>query len=266
MKVYAPKTGVVNFKIENKDNSAMSMEVGVNVTKVGEWEELTFDFSAADPANTYNKIALFFDFMVADESEFYFDDIRQAAEMPELTEADLTRGSSKTWKLRPAAGSFGVGQGKGMDNYWPAGNDISADRPCLFNDEFIFKSGGIYEYDSKGDIFGEGYLGVSPDGCVDESELAPEAAAWGSGTHSFTFTPATETDPAYITVTGTGAFIALPKAYNGGEHSAGPPPTEGSVQYEVYGYTKNATNEALFLTLDISGTGETYWSFVLIAE
>src|SRR5699024_1754984 len=145
MKVYAPKTGVVNFKIENKDNPAMSMEVGVNVTKVGEWEELTFDFSAAAPTNTYNKIALFVDFMVADESEFYFDDIRQAAEMPELTEADLTGGASKTWKLRPAAGSFGVGQGKGMDNYWPAGDDISEDRPCLFNDEFIFKTGGIYE-------------------------------------------------------------------------------------------------------------------------
>lgn len=79
MKVYAPKTGVAKFKIENKDNPDMNMEVDVDMTKVGEWEELTFDFSAADPANTYNKIALFFDFGVTNESIFYFDDVRQTA-------------------------------------------------------------------------------------------------------------------------------------------------------------------------------------------
>lgn len=79
MKVLAPKTGIVKFKIENKDDGSVNMEVDATVTKVGEWEELSFDFSSVDIANTYNKIALFFDFGATDESIFYFDDVRQTA-------------------------------------------------------------------------------------------------------------------------------------------------------------------------------------------
>jgi len=184
------------------------------------------------------------------------------AETAELTEAKLTGSSSKAWVLKPAAKSFGVGPGKGSDAYYPNGADISGARPCLFNDEFIFKTGGIYQYDSKGDIWGETYFTSVNNACTDESTLLPAATAWGSATHSFTFTPAAGSDPAYITVTGTGAFIALPKAHNGGEYSAGPPVTDGSVKYEVMSYVKNGTNETLSLTLDIGGG--TFWNFVLI--
>jgi PKD repeat protein len=260
-KVYSPVAGDALFKIEESANSNSFIEVHANITKVNEWQELTFDFSAAE-SNKYDKIALFLDFGVNAGGEFYLDDIKQAAETAELTEAKLTGGSSKTWVLKPAAGSFGVGPGKGSDAYFPNGADISGLRPCLFDDEFIFKTGGVYEYDSKGQIWGEGYLSSVINACTDESNLLANATAWGSGTHGFTFTPATETEPAYITVTGTGAFIALPKAYNGDEYDAGPPAANGSVKYEVLSYVKNGANETLSLTIDIGGGA--FWNFVLI--
>lgn len=78
IKVNAPKTGVVRFKIEDKDDNTKFVEVDANITKVNEWEELTFDFSGT-PSDTYNKIALFFDFGSADQNTFYFDDISLAA-------------------------------------------------------------------------------------------------------------------------------------------------------------------------------------------
>lgn len=264
-KVYSPVTGRALFKLEAADGSATPVEVFVNVTKVNEWEDLSFDFSAV-PADTYNKIAMFLDFDNNAGGTFHIDDIRQVADQAPLTLAALIGGGSKAWVLKPAAGSFAVGSSKGSDNYYPQGQDLSGVRPCLFNDEFIFKTGGVYQYDTKGDIFGEGYMGITPDGCTSDANLPANAQAWGSGTHTFTFTPATDIEPAYIAVKGTGAFIVLPKAYNGGEYSAAPPPADAEVTYEVLSYVKNGSNETLTLTIDVSGTGATFWSFTLIPK
>ncbi|MEQ8337334.1 MAG: PKD domain-containing protein [Cyclobacteriaceae bacterium] len=178
-----------------------------------------------------------------------------------LTEELLTGGGSKAWKLKPAANAFGIGPNKGSPEWFPGwGVDISADRPCLFNDQFIFSTGNVYAYDAVGDIFGEGYMGVS-DGCQDEANLTGDAAPWASGTHTFAFTAATDTDPATIAVTGTGAFIVLPKAYNGGEYASAPPDTDATVTYEVLSYNKVGSDEELALTISVGGG---YWSYVLI--
>lgn len=263
-KVYSPVVGKALFKIETTNGSAAPIEVFADVTQVNTWQLLTFDFSGA-PSNTFNKFAMFLDFDNNAGGTFYFDDIEQASVSAALTEEALTGGSAKTWILKPAAGSFGVGPTKGSDVWYPNGQDLSSARPCLFNDEFIFKTGGVYEYDTKGDVFGEAYMGITPDGCTSDTNLGANATAWGSGIHSFTFTPATESTPAYITVTGTGAFIVLPKAYNGGEYSSGPPTANASVKYEVLDYVKNGSIETLTLTIDVSAgeAGGAFWTYVL---
>lgn len=177
--------------------------------------------------------------------------------------ADLTGGSSKAWKLKPAAGAFGVGPRKGSDEFFPNGGDLSGDRPCLFNDLFIFSQDGTYAYDAQGDIFGEFYMGVESEGCQPESNLTgTPGAAWASGEHEFLFEPGTADSNPKITVTGTGAFIVLPKAFNGGEYSEGPPETNASVTYEVIGY--DSENEELTITLDITDDGGVWWTFVLV--
>lgn len=258
-KVYSPVAGKALFKIEATDGSVSPIEVFGNVTQVNQWQLLSFDFPSAE-TDKYDRIALFLDFDNNNGGTFYLDDIVQTATPVVLLESDLTGGSTKTWKLKPAAGSFKVGPSKGSEEWYPQGADLTTQRPCLFNDEFKFSTGGVYTYDSKGDVWGESYLGITPDGCAAESSLGVNATAWGSGTHTFSFTPATEADPATITVTGTGAFIVLPKAFNGGEYSSGPPTTDGSVTYEVLNYEKNGSVETLTLTINI---GPGYWTFVL---
>jgi PKD repeat protein len=263
-KVYSPVAGKALFKLETSDGSADPVEVFGTVTKVNEWEEISFDF-AGTPSDVYDRFAIFLDFDNNNGGTFHFDDIRQVAEEAPLTLDALTGGVSKVWKLKASAGSFGVGPAKGSDSWWPNGANISGDRPCLFNDEFIFKSGNVYQYDSKGDIWGEPYMGLA-DGCTNQDNLPLNAQAWGSGTHSFTFTPAVGSTPATIAVTGTGAFIALPKAFNGGEYTAAPPVADRTVTYEVLSYVKVGSTETLSLTLDYSGNGTGYWNFVLVAQ
>jgi hypothetical protein len=109
-------------------------------------------------------------------------------------------------------------------------------------------------------VFGEAYMGVTPDGCVAESSLTGAKVAWGSGEHTFTYTAAAGTTPAKITVKGTGAFIALPKAYNGGEYNDSDntgPDEDAAVTYDIL----NAESGKMKLSLHIAGEG--YWTFVL---
>jgi len=263
MKIWSPVATNAILKLEVAGDNSTFTEQNVNIPVANEWVELTFDFSGAQ-SNLQN-LVVFADTENNAGGTFYIDDIGFATESANEITLDLLTGeNTKAWKLKPAAGAFGVGPDKGSDAYFPNGADISGDRACLFNDEFIFKTGGQYEYSTNGDIYGEAYMGVS-EGCQPDTNLeGTDAAAWGSGIHSFSMTPATETDPAYITVRGTGAFIALPKAYNGGEYASAPPNMDAAVTYEVIDYFKNASGEELSLAIDVSGDGSVYWNFVLV--
>ena len=173
---------------------------------------------------------------------------------------------TKTWKLNPVAGAMMVGPCPGCGDWWANSDDDVIARDCHFDDEYIFSDDGTFQYDAKGSIWAEGYHGIDPPGCTDETALPADAAAWGSGTHAFTIQEANDPDPAFITVTGTGAFIGLSKAFNGGEYAAGPPTPDGSVTYEVMSYVNDGTSEIITINVDISGTGGAFWTFQLIAN
>jgi len=186
-----------------------------------------------------------------------------------LSMSSLTNGSSRIWKLNPAAGAMAVGPAKGSGEWFQTSEeDVTVGRPCIFNDEYLFSTGGDYLFDAKGDVYGEPYMGIDPAGCVPESALPADAAAWGSGNHTFSFTEASGDAPATLTVTGTGAYIGLQKAFNGGELSAAPPATNGSITYEVMSYVNDGASEIMVLTIDVSEgqTGGVYWTFTLKAE
>ena len=80
MKVYSPKSGItVKFKVENATDETISAEVDAMTTVANDWEELTYDFSAIDTAQDYQKIIVFFDFgNVGDGTDYFFDDIQQS--------------------------------------------------------------------------------------------------------------------------------------------------------------------------------------------
>ncbi len=140
-------------------------------------------------------------------------------------------GASKTWKLSPEAGALKVGPGIGNGEWFTTTLDDVTTRSCTFDDTYSFDSMGNFEYNANGDVWAEEYMGVDPPGCVAEDMLSANAMAWGSESHSYEIAVGMDSDPSYITVTGTGAFIALPKAFNGGEYVAGPPTENGSITY-----------------------------------
>lgn len=83
--VYSPKVGApVLLKLENALNDTQTVEVLTLTTKSNQWETLTFDFTkvkegsqALNPAFTFDKKSIFFDFLVKETQDevFYWDNV-----------------------------------------------------------------------------------------------------------------------------------------------------------------------------------------------
>ncbi len=81
MKVFSPRVGAkVLLKVENKANSSQNFEKEVSTTVANAWEDLTFDYSAINTAQVYDRVVLIFDLGTPGDGSanftFYFDDIR----------------------------------------------------------------------------------------------------------------------------------------------------------------------------------------------
>lgn len=81
MNVFSPRVGAkVLLKVENLTNGGISFEKEVTTTVANAWEELAFDYSAINTANSYQKVVLIFDNGTAGDGSanftFLFDDIR----------------------------------------------------------------------------------------------------------------------------------------------------------------------------------------------
>lgn len=193
-----------------------------------------------------------------------------------VTEA-LLIGSA--WKIRSAEKSIFVGPALGSYewysvplDYMTGGGTGPDDWSCIMNDEFIFSTGGAYEYKTNGDARNDGYFG-GENGCISDADIAASGngAAFGSGTHTWSLTPASGSNRAILTLTNgpdRAAFIGFYKGYYGGENTSKTnPPNGGSLtnQYEVMGYANSGNKEYLFVTVDISAAhdGSASWSVVL---
>lgn len=87
MKVYAPRVGAkVLLKVENLTNGGISFEKEVATTVANTWEDLVFDYSAINTANSYQKIVLIFDLGTVGNGSanftYLFDDIRLTNQLP----------------------------------------------------------------------------------------------------------------------------------------------------------------------------------------
>ncbi len=167
----------------------------------------------------------------------------------------LTNCSSRTWKLSPEAGALWVGPDLST-TWWSSPASSPTDRPCLFNDQWILSEDGTFEYNAQGDVWGENYMGISPDQCVPETSLQAPFDAWGSGTHSFEFIPATADHPDQIQVNGLGAFMGIPKPTNSGEVNA--PVT--SITYDIISTYSQAGSDFMILEINF---GSGIWRYLL---
>lgn len=160
----------------------------------------------------------------------------------------------KTWKLKPAAGCLWVGPADGSQTWWSLPQSDIAARSCAFNDEWTFSKEGAMNFDTKGDIWAEDYMGFNFE-CIDEAQLAANQAAWGSGNHAFTIEQGT---PAKLTVTGLGAYIGLPKVANGAEVNE----PQASVTYDIIRMDTGSSDE---MELEVNYGGG-LWRFILVSQ
>lgn len=86
MKVWSPKAGiVVKLKVENLTNQDINKEVDVTLNTANSWQELSFDFTGINTANTYQKVVVFFDFGNSGTgATYYFDDIKLVSGEPSV--------------------------------------------------------------------------------------------------------------------------------------------------------------------------------------
>jgi PKD repeat protein len=139
----------------------------------------------------------------------------------------LTGETSKTWKLFREGTSMSLWADQQMSaNYWPGLTNNGA-RPCLYQQEITFGADGSYTFDDKGEFWAEFGVFNNVEGCgnnTDESCFEATAAnmvnacgddvsAWLSGTHQFDYNSSTGS----LTLTGTGAWIGIPKLTTSGE-------------------------------------------------
>ena len=141
------------------------------------------------------------------------------------------------WKVT----EIGVGPAKGSYAYFSL-NVSSGARSCFFDDVYQFNADASFNFIPGTQTYREGWLG---DGCG-------AAVAPFDGSNAATYT----NSGSAITVTGTGAFIGLPKAINGAEigDTASHP---GTVTYQA---TSVTTTE---MTLDIAVAGGNWWRYKL---
>jgi hypothetical protein len=81
MKVYSPRAGAkVLLKVENSSNPGINFEQEVTIGTANAWSDLTFNFSAINTANSYDRIVLIFDLGTPGDGSsnftFLVDDIR----------------------------------------------------------------------------------------------------------------------------------------------------------------------------------------------
>ncbi|HLO82462.1 MAG TPA: hypothetical protein VK166_15970 [Chitinophagaceae bacterium] len=89
LKVYSPRVGAkVLLKVENLTNGGIAYEKEVATTTANAWEELTYDYTGINTANSYQKVVLIFDLGTPGDGSanytWYFDDIVQAEKPEEL--------------------------------------------------------------------------------------------------------------------------------------------------------------------------------------
>jgi len=157
-----------------------------------------------------------------------------------------------TWKLAPEAGAVGVGPAKDNVSWWSNTADDLTARACLFDDEFVFGADGSFKNVLGSDTWVEKWQGAAAEGCA--APVAPHDGTIATATYTYNATAKT------ITIKGKGAYLGLPKAYNGGELAA-----SGDAKDEIT-YIAELSDDGNTLDLDIEIAGGGFWTFKLVKQ
>jgi len=246
MKVWSPKSGIiVKLKVENLDDDQINHEVDATNTVSDQWEELSFDFSGIDMNNDYQKVVVFFDFgNPGDDAIYYFDDIK-------LTSSAPSTGIAGIWKVAPEIESLGVGPNQGDISWWSIGEADLTARACFFDDTYVFGADGSFSNVLGAETWIEGWQ----NGGGDEGCGAPVAPHDGTVAATYIYDAGAGT----LALNGTGAYLGIPKAFNGGELAD---PSEAP---ESITYITELSEDNSVMIVDIN-VGTAWWRYKLIKE
>tara|TARA_B100001287_G_scaffold71316_1_gene58888 strand:+ start:6331 stop:7851 length:1521 start_codon:yes stop_codon:yes gene_type:complete len=150
-----------------------------------------------------------------------------------------------TWKLSPTNAAMGCGPNQGDVSWWSSSIGDVSGRDCLFDDSITFLENGTMLHYMGEETWLESWQGVSDDGCG--SPIQPHDGG--------------EADWVYVNnqliVSGLGAHIGLPKAYNGGELTD----TSDAVDEITYNITMSSSGDAFTADIQSAGNGDGWWRF-----
>lgn len=181
----------------------------------------------------------------------------------------LSNETGKTWTLAEIAGPIKVGPAPGSGEWWPGPSleDVQGGRACQQDDAFTFLNDGSFSYNSQGSTFIDGSYLPGDDGtCQDPATFpAPFDGLADNDAYTFSVVDATDTDPAYITVNGEGAFIGFSKAHNGGEYTTDATALVSTITYSVVEISLVEGKERMVISVDYCGGG-CFWTMTIETE
>jgi len=164
--------------------------------------------------------------------------------------SEVPTGIIGTWRLSSTAGSLGVGPALGDIGWWNCDDVCIADRACYYDDEYVFSSDGTFQNNLGAETWVEGWQGGT-DSCG-----APVAPHDGSNAATFIY----DESSGVLTLNGQGAYLGIPKAYNGGELGAGDT-APNSISYNVT-LSNNDTEMDVYIE---TGSG-VFWQYKFVKE
>jgi hypothetical protein len=158
-------------------------------------------------------------------------------------------GLEGTWRVASEPGSLGVGPAPGDKSWWAIDAAGVTARSCFFDDTYVFGANGSFSNVLGNSTWLEGWQGTA-DACG-----TPVAPHNGSGNATYIYDSVART----ITLTGTGAYLGLPKATNAGEL-----PNVAVPNSRVYSVTLSNGNNTMELIIE-TGSG-VFWHFKLVRD
>lgn len=152
-----------------------------------------------------------------------------------------------TWQMAPEAGSMGVGPAQGDMSWWAIDAAGVTERDCFYDDSYVFETDGSFSNVLGTETWIETWQGGS-DACG-----TPVSPHDGTAVATYTY----DQNAGTVTIDGKGAYLGIPKPYNGGELDD-PANAPASITYLIALSDNNTT-----MTLDIEVDGA-WWRFKLV--
>ena len=151
------------------------------------------------------------------------------------------------WQVAPIAGALRVGPSPGSGEWWQSSIEDVTTRACYFDDVYKFHADGSFDNDLGTETWLEAWQGVNGDQCG-----APIAPHDNSSDAMWSY----DNESGSLTISGVGAYLGIPKAYNGGELGASTDEVPAQRVYDV------SMGEDGMMTVVIGVDGG-YWTYIL---